>query len=194
MNKQNILIAGALIVLLAGFGGGYLMRDSQDATGVHMMEGGMMGSNIDQGFIEQMIPHHEGAIAMAKIALERSKRQEILTLANNIIAAQEKEIADMRGWYQAWFGAAVPTTGSEHMHMGSMTGSPDTLSTVSAADFDREFIQEMIPHHEMAVMMAQMLAAGTARPEMKQLATNVMTSQSNEIQMMRGWLTSWYGN
>lgn len=80
------------------------------------------------------------------------------------------------------------------MHMGGMTGDPDVLKSVSAADFDREFINEMIPHHEMAVTMAQMLAAGTERGEMRQLASNIITSQSNEIEMMRGWLKSWYGN
>jgi uncharacterized protein (DUF305 family) len=118
----------------------------------------------------------------------------MITLANNIIKAQEKEIADMRGWYQSWYGTSVPSTGGMGMHMSGMTGDPSTLNSVSAADFDREFIKEMIPHHDMAVMMAQMLSAGTNRPEMKQLASNIITSQSSEIEMMRGWLTSWYGN
>lgn len=128
---------------------------------------------------------------MAKIALERSKRPEMLTLANSIIQAQEKEIADMRGWYQSWYGTAVPVADGMGMHMQGMTGNPDTLQSIAAADFDREFVNEMIPHHEMAVMMAQMLAAGTERPEMKQLASNIIESQSSEIALMRGWLTSW---
>ena len=201
MYKQTNLIIIGLLILVVGVGGGYLVSNQQSpAAGTHMMPGGsamgdgMMGSNIDQGFIQQMIPHHEGAIAMAKIALERSKRPEMITLANNIIKAQEKEIADMKGWYQSWYGTAVPASTGMGMHMGGMTGDPAVLKSISAADFDREFINEMIPHHEMAVMMAQMLAAGTSRPEMKQLANNIITSQSSEIQMMQGWLKSWYGN
>ncbi len=196
MNTNTVVIG--LLVLLIGFGGGYAMRGGEaPVSGEHMMpDGSMMGQNIDQHFIAQMIPHHEGAIAMAKIALERSKRPEMITLANDIIKAQEKEIADMRGWYQSWYGTAVPATtgGGMGMHMGGMTGDPEALKSVAAAEFDREFITEMIPHHEMAVMMAQMLAAGTHRPEMKQLASNIITSQSSEIQLMRGWLVSWYGN
>jgi uncharacterized protein (DUF305 family) len=128
---------------------------------------------------------------MAKIALERSKRPEVVTLANNIIKAQEKEVVDMRGWYQSWFGTAVPTTGGMGMHMGGMTGEPAALSSVSAANFDREFVTQMIPHHEMAIMMANMLASGSDRPEMKQLAGNIIASQSSEIELMRGWLRGW---
>ena len=52
---------------------------------------GMMGGAIDRYFIEQMIPHHEGAIDMAKLALTKAKRPEIKTLAGEIIEAQNKE-------------------------------------------------------------------------------------------------------
>jgi len=57
----------------------------------------------DLRFIEAMIPHHEGAITMAKEAQARAQHQEIKTLSNNIIAAQQKEIAQMQAWKAAWF-------------------------------------------------------------------------------------------
>lgn len=192
--EKNTVIVGALL-LIVGIGVGYGLwgnAPAAPADGHMMSDGSMMGQNIDQHFIVQMIPHHEGAIVMAKIALERSKRPEVLTLANGIIKAQEREIADMRGWYQSWYGGAVPQSGMGMMHMGGMTGEPDVLTSVPLTDFDREFINEMIPHHEMAVMMAQMLASGTERSEMKQLASNISESQSSEIEMMRGWLKIWY--
>ena len=191
--ERNTIIVG-LLMLVVGLGVGYASSgNTTSVAGNHMMgDGSMMGQNIDQHFIVQMIPHHEGAIAMAKIALERSKRPEMLSLAKGIIEAQEKEIADMRGWYQNWYGS-TPPQGGMGMHMGGMTGEPDTLKSVPDAEFDREFIVEMIPHHEMAVMMGQMLQASTGRDEMKQLADNIITSQSREIEMMRSWLRLWYG-
>ncbi|MBL8158067.1 DUF305 domain-containing protein [bacterium] len=186
-------------MLVLGTGIGYtLTQSSVGRGGMHMMSGGSeMRQNIDQHFIVQMIPHHEGAIAMAEIALERSKRPEIISLANGIIEAQEREIAEMKSWYQDWFGSAPPQggMGTEHgMHMDGMTGDNDELRSVSDAQFDREFIDQMIPHHEMAVMMASMLESSTARDEMRTLADNIITSQSREIEMMRIWRTSWYGN
>src|SRR3989344_7040356 len=106
MNKNTVAIGAALLII--GIGLGYMGwgNSSTTPTGNHMMgDGSMMEQDIDQHFIVQMIPHHEGAIAMAKIALERSKRSEVLDLANAIIKAQEAEIADMRGWYLSWYGA-----------------------------------------------------------------------------------------
>ena len=190
---ENNKILTFLVILLVGAGLGYWMAPTLETRGVHRMpDGSMMGQNIDQHFIVQMIPHHEGAIRMARIALERSERAEILSLANGIIDSQQKEIEDMRSWYTSWFGSVPPQGGMGMMHMGGMEGDTSVLRNVSAAEFDREFMEQMIPHHEMAIMMAQMLESATNREEMKQLADNIITSQSREINMMRSWLKSWY--
>ena len=199
MEKNTIVVGAAL--LLVGLGLGYVFGGNlvgSRAAGSHRMgDGSTMRQNIDQHFIAQMIPHHEGAIAMAKIALERSKRPEVLSLAQGIIEAQERENKDMRAWYKAWFGS-VPSAGASGimghggmMHMDSMTGDMAELSAMTTSEFDREFLEQMIPHHEMAIMMAQMLAAATERTEMKQLADAIITSQSREIEMMRSWLVAW---
>jgi uncharacterized protein (DUF305 family) len=197
-SSQGLTVVVGLLALLLGLGVGFWYGTNQFArfgsvnSGSNMMRGGMMSANIDKHFIEQMIPHHDGAIEMAKIALERSKRAEVLALAKAIIASQEKEIVDMRTWYKAWFGKAVPQNAvGRMMHMGGMTGETEVLQSVPANEFDREFVTQMIPHHEMAVMMAGMLAGGTERPEMQQLARNIIESQSSEITLMRGWLKNW---
>lgn len=155
-------------------------------------------SSIDQHFIEQMIPHHQGAIDMANLALEKATHPEIKTLAQAILKAQTAENQKMRSWYQDWFGRSVPEQGSTvsggmmsqgGMHMGS---SQDISVLKNAANFDKEFIEQMIPHHQMAIMMARMLESGTNRPEMLQLAKNIQSSQAAEIQQMQGWYAVWY--
>jgi uncharacterized protein (DUF305 family) len=199
--QKNSLVVG-LVFLVIGLVLGFTFQNGRMGTVFGgsvatntRASGSMMGQNTDQSFIENMIPHHEGAIAMAKLALTRSKRIEIITLSNNIIAAQEKEITDMKTWYEQWFGtlpATKSTNGMGMMHMDSMSGDTAKLQAVGDANFDREFIVEMIPHHELAIMMANMLQASTDRAEMKQLAINIITSQSAEIAQMRGWLATWY--
>ena len=186
MNTQTAwIIAGLAVIGAAAF---------FVTTGDSRMYG--RTTMVDQHFIEQMIPHHEGAIEMSKLALQKSKRPEVLSLAAGIIEAQEKEIVDMRAWYKEWFGTDVPEGGGMMhgaggaMHMQGMEGDLDAL--MAAPDFDQEFLSQMIVHHEMAVMMGQMLAQGTERSEMKTLADNILTSQTREIEMMQSWLAGWY--
>ncbi len=108
----------------------------------------------------------------------------------------------MRNWYKQWFGREIPVgqevmqqhgmMGISDMHMGMMGNNSDISRLQTAADFDKAFIEHMIPHHQMAVMMASMLKDGSTRPEMKQLADNIIVVQTNEIDIMRGWYNEWY--
>ena len=158
----------------------------------------MMGQ-IDSNFIEQMIPHHEDAITMANLALTRAENPEIKTLSGNIIKSQSEEIDQMKRWYKSWFGnevTGVSTSVGHGMGMmmrGGMMGNETEIKTLeNAKPFDKEFIEQMIPHHQMAVMMAQMLLSSTNRPEMKQLAENIISTQTKEINQMREWYRTWY--
>jgi uncharacterized protein (DUF305 family) len=200
MQTKSVVI-GLVAGLILGF-----VAASAVLPGKTMMGGrfsssdqnGRMMGNIDRHFIEQMIPHHEGAIEMAKLALEKSKRPEMISLSNGIIEAQQKEIIDMQRWYKEWFSTEVSKT-SLYMMVGGMMGGASHMNSVGgdldelrvAKDFDLEFINQMIPHHEMAVMMASMLKSLTDRPEMKELADDIISSQTREIEMMRSWAKVW---
>lgn len=63
---------------------------------------GKTGDEFDKVFIEQMIPHHQGAINMAELAKTYAYHKEIKDMADDIISAQTKEIEMMRRWMQDW--------------------------------------------------------------------------------------------
>ena len=65
-----------------------------------MMQG-VQANDPDVAFVKGMIPHHQGAIDMAKAVLQFGKDEQVRTWANQIIAAQEKEIAEMQEWLKA---------------------------------------------------------------------------------------------
>lgn len=194
------LIAGLLIFQsVASISRRDMMKGS--ATGNPQTELIKNGPDMDAHFIEQMIPHHEDAITMAKLAQNKAKRPEVKKLADEIIVAQEEEIGQMKSWYRSWYGREIPAgeqvmnqhgmMGGSRMHMG-MTGTDDDMAGLEQApDFDKTFITMMIPHHQMAVMMAGMLEGGTRRPEMKQLASDIISAQTKEIDQMRDWLKNW---
>lgn len=178
-----------------------IMKMMGIGSGKSMMQSFTSGNSvIDAHFIEQMIPHHEDAITMANLALEKSNREEIRQLAHNIIESQSKEIRQMKEWYKNWYGRELPTgdqvmnvhgMGSGRMHMGMMGNETDMKRLENSSDFDKMFIEEMVPHHQMAVMMASMLKNGTSRPEMTQLADDIITAQTKEIGEMRDWYVAW---
>jgi len=73
-----------------------------NGMGMSMMLRGRTGDDFDQAFIQLMIPHHQDAINMATMALEDAKHEEMKRLARDIIAAQQREIDQMRQWYSQW--------------------------------------------------------------------------------------------
>jgi len=66
------------------------------------VENGKPPADPDEAFIEMMIPHHQGAVAMIGRFLDTTKRPELQQLARNIIRSQEREIAQMESWKRSW--------------------------------------------------------------------------------------------
>lgn len=76
------------------------------------------GDQFDNAFLAGMISHHEGAIEMAKLAQANAKHEEVKTLANDILAAQSKEIDMMQLWQTQW-GYKTTTSIQSHDMMNS---------------------------------------------------------------------------
>ncbi len=168
----------------------------------HGMDLGPADATYDLRFIDAMVMHHESAVTMAEAVLENSQRAEIRQLAEAIIAAQVTEIDQMKEWRQAWYPDAGPEPMMYHAdrpHDRPMTKDMAAAMgmdmDLGAADdeFDRRFIDAMIPHHEGALVMAEDLKVKSNRPEMEALANNIIRSQQAEIDQMKAWRQAWYG-
>lgn len=162
---------------------------------------GPADTDYDLRFIDAMIPHHQGAVLMAQEAQQKSKRPEIKQLAGDIIKAQDREIQQMQQWRKNWY----PQAGNQAMAYDAKSGKTVAMSpeqrqsmmmsgNLGSADdsFDQRFIDAMIPHHEGALTMAQDALKNTKRPEIKQLAQEIVNSQQKEIDQMKQWRQAWY--
>lgn len=151
----------------------------------------------DAHFIAMMIPHHEGAIAMAELALKLARHPEIRALAERIKVSQSQENAQMRRWYQQWFGGPVPSWRGPSPGWGMGMGMPGMGTSLQALrdapNFDRTFLEQMIAHHRMGVMMASHAQWGTVHPELRALEAAMVRVQSQEIEQMEQWYRQWFG-
>jgi uncharacterized protein (DUF305 family) len=142
------------------------------------------GNGIDLSYVEEMIPHHVAAVQMAQYALEQGESEYVRTLAANIIRSQTAEIATMRQ-----IAAQLRAAGIRPVPMGltmeQMGMNHDTSHIVGAHPFDVVFVDMMIPHHEGAIRMSEVLfARGTGR-RTEALAEQIVASQSREIHEMQ---------
>ncbi len=208
---KRALTAAALSLSLAG--GLAACGDDSPQTGMNGMDHSGMshndapantttasGKQIDEAFVRQMIPHHQMAVDMAKSAQERADRQEIKDLADEVITAQEKEIAQLRAIAKAE-GFEVDTANAMMggdaramgMDMDDMGMSMRTEDLDNSSDFDRAFIAMMVPHHEGAIAMAKVELAKGSNAELKALAKDIVAAQETEIAAMKTWYEKWFG-
>lgn len=103
MNRQmpgmHMMPDGSMMHSMGGMQGSSMSGMMDD-----MMAGlqGKTGEEFDRAFLAEMIVHHEGAVVMAEAALKYAAHKELKDMAKEIIAAQTKEIAEMKAWQAEW--------------------------------------------------------------------------------------------
>jgi uncharacterized protein (DUF305 family) len=150
------------------------------------------GKYSDERFIDAMVPHHQGAIAMAEVALNNAEHEEIIELSRNIISSQQAEIEELKAIKKEEFGTSnVPMEMSqEQMRRMGMMMDPQEIA--NKEPFDKAFIDAMIPHHQSAIEMAQVALENSNNPKIRELAENIVSAQQEEIEQMTRWRQQWY--
>lgn len=209
MNSRLRLLAALLLVLVVGATATACGTDSLHSAMGHdssdMSHDGMMGGDDGDGtthsaaqmgtgrhadvmFTQQMIPHHQQAVAMADLALDPTHEASaaVKDLATRIKTAQTAEIADMNAWLQEWGADPVSGQMMDHSAMGMMSAADMTaLEAAKGAAFDRLWLEGMITHHEGALMMASHIAARGDDPRVQKLSAAIERSQTAEIAEMK---------
>ncbi len=145
-------------------------------------------------FVQMMIPHHEQAIAMSTMAKNNTKNVQVLALARDISAAQRPEIDLMQQWLMDQVLPSMSHSGHSDMNhsvggAGMLNQSEMTaLSKARNDSFDRLYLRGMIGHHEEAIDMAQDAVRGGTNTQILQLAREIITSQTTEIDKMKSML------
>ena len=132
----------------------------------------LKGRAFDVKWAQLMMDHHQMALDMAGQQLRSGKNARVKAEAQKVIATQKKEIALLDGWIRKWTGKVyVPQT----MPM-VLTGN---------VNFDRWFLQGMLPHHQGAVDMSRLAPARSGSSGVKALAQSIIKTQTAEMNTYR---------
>ncbi|MFE1592633.1 DUF305 domain-containing protein [Nocardia sp. NPDC058705] len=194
ISRTHVLVAALATVLLAA-------GCSDDSTTTHTTEHSTTTTtsaaastdfnDADVSFLQMMYPHHAQAVEMSKMVPSHTQNQQLIALAAQIEQAQAPEMQQITDLLTG-FGKPAPSATEGHGGHdmpGMMTGAQmSSLDAANGADFDKQWLEMMISHHEGAVGMAQAELNSGVNPESRQLATKIIADQETEIATMRGML------
>lgn len=157
----------------------------------------LKGDAFDEAYIADMLAHHEGALNMSEQAMAATAHEEIRTLASDIVQSQSAELMKMRTWQKEW-GYKETMSGGHMSHSGGgmdmggdMVEMQNKLQGLTGEAYDKEFLKQMIIHHEQAIEMSQYAETNAKHQEIKDLASSVMSEQKTEIDQMKQWQKDW---
>jgi uncharacterized protein (DUF305 family) len=188
MRRILLALAAAFLLAACNQGGGNQEQGTAPAEAAP--------SDADVTFTQNMIPHHQQAIEMARLVDTHTDRPELRELADSIQSSQSQEITQLQGWLRSWGKPATPPEG----HGGH--GDAEMLGMMSEADmrrlmesagteFDLAFIEMMAAHHQGAIDMANTELKDGSLPEVTRLAEQIVETQEGEIEQLKRWKAEW---
>lgn len=132
----------------------------------------------DVGFIDFFVPHHQMAIEMANMVIDRGRPGNVRDLARQIRDTQAEEITKMKSARQMLTGSAESPPVPPDAHA---EGDMARMMSVSGAELERLFLLEMIPHHAAGLPPAHRARPFLVRSDMQQLRQDIFDAQSREI-------------
>lgn len=192
MTNFRIWIVGSALVsglVLAGCSSSHT-ADASHSSSDHASASVAGVNSSDLNFVQMMVPHHQQAVEMSALAIDRTTNPVVLDLAERIGTAQGPEIDQMLSMLVRW-GVMSEGDHSDHEMPGMIDAETmKALRDAKDADFDRLFLTSMIAHHQGAIDMAQDPLENGEDPELKALLDEIVTAQSAEIKEMQALLDS----
>ncbi len=206
--RPFVVVAAALVLLLLGATGGLVIGlpgSSQPQQGP-----------VDVGFAQDMSVHHRQAVEMSSWERDHTLDPELAQLATDMEKTQNNQVGQMQGWLSLWDESALPLGGhmawmadavgggtATHSHTGAdATGAVATmpgmatqadltaLRAVTGPDLDLQFLQLMLRHHEGGAEMLRYAAERASVPQVRNLAAQMLSSQTSESEYLRQLLAA----
>jgi uncharacterized protein (DUF305 family) len=164
------------------------------------------GDSVDAGFLRDMVIHHEQAVTLAMIVLDRATLPAVREMAHDIATSQQQEAGLMTGWLQQWglpaSTTAPPMAWMTHRPAGAAGADPPMPGMATRGDVARLavtrgraadvlFCRLMLPHHLGALHMIEQVIERGHRPEVIALAEQMRVAQQREIGLLNRLLAQY---
>lgn len=159
---------------------------------------------LEPTYMGEIVVHHRAVIEMAEVALEKAQHPELKTLARAIIASQTEQIEGFTMLLEGEYGLTPEQAREQAPEPIRLIlpevnqGLDEKVATIREApadpEFDRVWMSEVIPHHQVAILESQPVQNGADTPELVLMANMAIGGQEMQIVQMLNWLVQWYGN
>ena len=158
--------------------------DHSNMAETHSMGAMKMTGDFDLDFANTMMVHHQSAVDMAKDIIAKGSNAEVKAIAQNIVTAQEGEIAQFKNITANYKMPEMKKEASEaHNELGETMEKMETemKGMTKTGNADKDFLMMMIPHHKSAVTMGEDELSHGKNLELKKMAQKIMDEQTKEI-------------
>lgn len=145
---------------------------------------GMSGAEFEAAYLAMMIHHHQDGVKMAEMVPDKAKSDKLKQMAKKMAAVQQNANGEMTSWLKEWHNKSpddhkMPAEGTKMMqeHMSE-------LDAAQGEEFDKKFAKLMAHHHEGAISMARLASDKAQHKEVKDMAKQIISSQTEERQQL----------
>ncbi len=175
-------------------GGSTQMDDMNDMDMMQMMDEAMTdledleGEEFEVEYVNQIIPHHQGALEMAQAVVDRAPNQEVRDAAARVIEDQNREIEELTTFLRDTYDQEVQP--DERMAM--MPSMIEEMNSADPATAEKMFLLGMREHHQSAIEMGEMALEKAQSDTILTQAENMVSSQQAEQEEFAGYLQTFY--
>ena len=182
---------GSLRMIVAGLIAGAAIGLVAPAANADARAASPAAAQFEVEFLEMMIDHHQMALHMSDLCLERAVSEDLVALCGRIAESQAAEIEQMQGWLIDWYGIEHEPMMDDPRHHEQMM----ELEMLSGSEeFEIAFLQMMSEHHAMAVEDGTECLRRAEHRDLRSLCRQIVVTQLREIAQMERWLCRWYGD
>jgi uncharacterized protein (DUF305 family) len=211
MRRKRFWTVGVLLLMIVAGGVALLVHRQSDSTsvgaqldpaiaaashtsGTYKTFSAAKGVAYDQLFVVDMATNQQNTAALADVAASRAEHAALRDFASRSVEGAHQRSQSLAAWRQEWGYQAAPAAAADHSTeelSDESAGSAAQLAAQTGGTVDRLFLEQSIELHTVALDIAGPGKTQAGHTEVRQLAGEMTTQQTQELKQLRQWQKEW---